>query len=82
MRAASTECNVNLPLEIYVHPERLMIGTGSVGVDASCLHPACQRGGYKAEVDPLGVGSGRAFILASAGIGGISPSVQPASGSG
>lgn len=54
-------------LEIHIHPERLMIGTGSVGVDASRLHPACQRGGHKAEVDAFGVVSGRAFILAAAG---------------
>src|SRR5437867_9739245 len=45
----------NIPLEIDVYPQRLMIGTGGGGVDVRRLHPGRQRSGNKTEVDPLAV---------------------------
>src|SRR5439155_26613983 len=57
----------SVPLEIDVHPQRLMIGTRGVGVDACRLHPARQCSRNKAEVDPLAVVGCHAFVLEISG---------------
>ena len=55
------------PLEIHVHPQRLMIGTRGVGVDACRLHPARQCSRNKAEIDSLAVVGCHAFIFSVPG---------------
>ena len=66
-KAGQADRRATVDLEIHVYPQRLVIGSCCVGVDAGRLHAACQRGGHKAEVDPLAVVGGYAFILAVSG---------------
>src|SRR5947199_311641 len=66
------------PLDIHVHPQRLMIGAGGIGVDACTSYPICQDRSDKTEVDPLAVVGGHTFIFAVAcGDPGVDESGEP-----